>query len=142
MKTMRFGRAVAALSVLLAACSDNGTGPSDAGLQVLDIRVGTGAEAQVGRGLAVNYTGWLYDPSRPEGKGTQFDSSVNVGAYPFTLGRGQVIAGWDQGLVGMRVGGLRRLIIPPSLAYGARGAAPSIPPNATLVFDVELLGVF
>jgi FKBP-type peptidyl-prolyl cis-trans isomerase FkpA len=102
----------------------------------LDVRVGTGIAASNGRSLSVNYTGWIYDPSRPESKGTQFES----GSYQFTLGAGGVIRGWDLGLVGMRVGGLRRLTIPPELAYGSRGQGP-IPPNASLVFDVELLNV-
>ena len=102
-----------------------------------DLRVGTGTAASNGRTLTTNYTGWLYDPARPEGKGTQFDS----GTHPFTLGAGSVIRGWDQGLVGMRVGGLRRLTIPPELGYGSAGAAPRIPPNASLVFDIELVNV-
>ena len=102
----------------------------------LDLRVGTGTAASTGRSLTVNYTGWLYDPARPESKGTQFDT----GTYPFVLGAGAVIRGWDLGLVGMRVGGLRRLTIPPELAYGASGR-DRIPGNATLVFDIELLSV-
>ncbi len=105
-----------------------------------DLRVGTGTEAAVGRTLTVNYTGWLYDPAQPESKGRQFDTSVGRGPFPFPLGGGRVIRGWDQGLVGMRVGGQRRLVIPPELAYGAQGNGP-IPPNATLMFDVELLDV-
>ncbi|HLY31402.1 MAG TPA: FKBP-type peptidyl-prolyl cis-trans isomerase [Ktedonobacterales bacterium] len=105
------------------------------GLQYLDVVVGSGAEAQPGRQVAVHYTGWLtngqtFDSSRPRGQ-----------AFTFQLGGGQVIQGWDQGVAGMRVGGQRRLIIPPTLGYGARGAAGVIPPNATLIFDVELLGV-
>ncbi|HZI81087.1 MAG TPA: FKBP-type peptidyl-prolyl cis-trans isomerase [Vicinamibacterales bacterium] len=102
-----------------------------------DLRVGTGTAASNGRALTVSYTGWLYDPARPEQKGTQFDSSP---AYPFTLGAGRVIRGWDLGVVGMRIGGLRRLTIPPDLAYGSSGQGP-IPPNASLVFDIELLSV-
>ena len=104
----------------------------------LDLRVGTGTVASAGRSLSVNYTGWLYDPSRPDNKGTQFDT----GSYSFVLGAGTVIRGWDTGVVGMRVGGLRRLIIPPELGYGASGAGQGrIPPNASLVFDIELLSV-
>jgi len=104
----------------------------------LDLRVGTGAVASTGRALSVTYTGWLYDPSRPDNKGTQFDA----GSYAFVLGAGAVIRGWDTGLVGMQVGGLRRLTIPPELGYGAAGAGQGrIPPNASLVFDVELLSV-
>jgi FKBP-type peptidyl-prolyl cis-trans isomerase FkpA len=102
-----------------------------------DLRVGTGTAASNGRRLTVSYTGWFYDPSRPEQKGSQFDSSP---AFPFTLGAGDVIRGWDLGVVGMRVGGLRRLTIPPELAYGSAGRA-QIPPNASLVFDIELLSV-
>jgi FKBP-type peptidyl-prolyl cis-trans isomerase FkpA len=101
-----------------------------------DLRVGTGATAANGRLLTTNYTGWLFDPARPEQKGTQFDS----GTTSFTLGAGGVIRGWDQGVLGMRVGGLRRLTIPPELAYGSAGRNP-IPPNASLVFDVELVNV-
>jgi FKBP-type peptidyl-prolyl cis-trans isomerase FkpA len=105
-----------------------------------DLRVGTGDEALAGKRLTVNYTGWLYDGSRTEQKGAQFDSSSGRGPLTFVLGRGQVIAGWDQGVAGMKVGGLRRLVIPPSLGYGATGSGP-IPPNATLIFEVELLSV-
>lgn len=102
----------------------------------IDLVVGSGTTAANGRYLSVNYTGWIYDPSRTESKGTQFEA----GSYQFTLGANAVIRGWDLGLVGMRVGGRRRLIIPPELAYGSSGQGP-IPPNATLVFDVELLNV-
>jgi len=105
-----------------------------------DLVVGTGAEATAGRTVTVNYTGWLYDPSRPEQKGQQFDTSIGGQPFPFTLGAGQVIAGWDRGVAGMRVGGQRRLVIPADLAYGSSGRG-GIPPNATLVFDVELLTV-
>ena len=105
-----------------------------------DLRVGTGAEAVAGRRVSVNYTGWLYDANAAQNKGRQFDSSAGRGPFAFTLGRGEVIRGWDQGVVGMRVGGQRRLVIPPDLAYGALGAGNGvIPPNATLVFEVELL---
>ena len=103
----------------------------------LDLVVGTGATASTGRSLTVNYTGWLYDPARSESKGAQFDS----GTFTFTLGAGTVIRGWDTGLVGMRVGGRRRLTIPPELAYGSTGSPPRIPGNASLVFDVELVNV-
>jgi FKBP-type peptidyl-prolyl cis-trans isomerase FkpA len=90
----------------------------------------------------VNYTGWLYDPTRPESKGQQFDSSVGRQPFTFTVGTGQVIRGWDQGIPGMKVGGLRRLTIPPELGYGATGSVGGVvPPNATLVFDVDLLDV-
>jgi FKBP-type peptidyl-prolyl cis-trans isomerase FkpA len=93
-----------------------------------------------GKALAVNYTGWLYDATKPEQKGTQFDTSIGRGPYAFVLGAGQVIRGWDQGVPGMKVGGQRRLVIPPDLAYGASGRG-QIPPNATLIFDIELLAV-
>ena len=106
-----------------------------------DLTVGTGAEAVNGRGLSVNYTGWLYDPSRPDLKGQMFDTSKGRGPFDFVLGAGQVIPGWDQGFSGMKVGGSRRLIIPPDMAYGSQGAGGVIPPNATLVFEMELLGV-
>ena len=102
-------------------------------LVIKDLVVGTGAEAQVGSLVTVHYTGWLKD-------GTEFDSSVGGDPYPFTLGQGEVIKGWDRALVGIKVGGTRRLIIPPRLAYGASGSGP-IPPNATLTFEVELLAV-
>jgi FKBP-type peptidyl-prolyl cis-trans isomerase FkpA len=109
-----------------------------------DLRVGTGTEATASRRVTVNYTGWLYAANAPENKGQQFDSSLSPGRTPFafTIGAGEVIRGWDQGVVGMRVGGQRRLVIPPALAYGSTGAGNgAIPPNATLVFDIELLSV-
>lgn len=123
--------------LLLAACGDDPpASPSNVPFSVVDLEVGAGPEAASGDTLNVRYTGWLYDPGAPENKGRQFDS----GTFSFVLGAGQVIPGWDQGLVGMRVGGLRRLVIPPDLAYGDRGQG-SIPPNATLLFEVELLGI-
>jgi FKBP-type peptidyl-prolyl cis-trans isomerase FkpA len=107
-----------------------------------DLQVGTGREAQKGRGLSVHYTGWLYDPAQPEMKGRMFDSSRERGPFNFQLGAGQVIPGWDQGFDGMKIGGRRRLIIPPALAYGVDGAGNGIiPPNATLIFEMELLDV-
>lgn len=111
-------------------------------LQKLDVKQGTGAEAQSGKPVVVHYTGWLYDPAAPEGRGAKFDSSRDRGVpFGFFLGGGKVIKGWDEGVVGMKVGGQRRLIIPPSLGYGERGAGGVIPPNATLMFDVELIDV-
>lgn len=107
-----------------------------------DIKVGTGDLAEAGTNVTVHYTGWLHDASAPENKGRKFDSSRDRGdPFRFTLGVGQVIAGWDQGVAGMKVGGQRVLTIPPELGYGARGAGGVIPPNATLIFDVELLAV-
>ncbi len=107
-----------------------------------DTRLGTGAEATPGRDISVHYTGWLYDESAPDHKGKKFDSSRDRGQpFDFPLGAGHVIKGWDQGFAGMKVGGQRTLIIPANMGYGARGAGGVIPPNATLVFDVELLGI-
>ena len=107
-----------------------------------DLQVGTGQEALKGRNISVHYTGWLYDPTKPEMKGRMFDSSRERGPFNFLLGAGQVIPGWDQGFDGMKIGGRRRLIIPPSLGYGVDGAGGGIiPPNATLIFEMELLEV-
>lgn len=107
-----------------------------------DNKVGAGAEATAGKLVDVHYTGWLYDPAAPNNKGTKFDSSLDRGQkFSFPLGAGRVIQGWDQGVVGMKIGGQRTLIIPAEMGYGARGAGGLIPPNAALIFDVELLGV-
>ena len=130
---------------LLAACGGDSnpvapTIPSQP-FTITDLRAGTGAEAVTGKVLTVNYAGWLYSTTAAENKGTLFDTSVGRAPFSFTLGAGDVIRGWDQGLVGMKVGGVRRLVIPPELAYGAAGRAPSIPPNANLVFEIELLSV-
>jgi FKBP-type peptidyl-prolyl cis-trans isomerase FkpA len=111
-------------------------------LTVVDSKVGTGAEAMAGMKVTVHYTGWLYDETAGNKHGSQFDSSRDHGEpFSFVLGAGNVIAGWDQGVAGMRVGGKRTLLIPAALGYGARGAGEDIPPNASLVFDVELLDV-
>lgn len=128
-----------ALLLVAAGCSSP-TSPttSSAPYSQTDLVVGAGALATNGSRPTVSYAGWLYDSSKTEGKGRQFDSS---GAFAFTLGIGQVIKGWDQGVLGMRVGGQRRLVIPPDLAYGSAGAGGVIPPNATLVFDIGLLNV-
>lgn len=109
-------------------------------LKITDLVAGTGPMAFGTKAVAVHYEGWLFDASAPEGKGRAFDSSRSRGeAYRFQLGSGQVIPGWNRGVAGMRVGGRRRLVIPPEFAYGPRGAEDVIPPNATLVFDIELL---
>lgn len=111
-------------------------------LQIIDLEVGKGAEAKPTGPVWVWYTGWLYDPAAPDFKGKQFDSSEKrTTAFGFFLGVGRVIKGWDKGVPGMKVGGKRRLIIPPELAYGEKGAGGVIPPNATLVFDIELADV-
>jgi len=111
-------------------------------LEVTELVVGQGVAATPGSKVSVHYTGWMYDRTRPEKKGTEFDSSRKSGQpFTFVLGQKQVIAGWDQGVTGMKAGGQRRLVIPSALAYGDRGAGGVIPPGATLVFDVELLGV-
>ncbi len=139
-------RQLLVVSAALAAIGCGGSSPTAptflpfAEFSQTDLRVGDGAEATAGRSLTVHYTGWLYDPTQAEQKGQQFDTSVGRDPFTFTLGAGRVIQGWDQGVVGMKVGGQRRLIIPPSLAYGSTGSGP-IPPNATLVFDIELLDV-
>ena len=107
-----------------------------------DIKEGTGALAEAGKNVVVHYTGWLFDAAAADNKGKKFDSSRDRGdPFRFSPGAGQVIQGWDKGVAGMKVGGQRTLVIPPELGYGARGAGGVIPPNATLVFDVELLGV-
>ena len=109
---------------------------------MIDTKLGTGAEASPGQHITVHYTGWLFDAAAPENKGRKFDSSRDrAEPFSFLLGAGHVIGGWDQGFAGMKVGGQRTLIIPPELGYGARGAGGVIPPNATLIFEVELLGV-
>ncbi len=117
------------------------TSPSvglDVPFSMEDLRVGTRQEAMNGDILSVDYTGWLYYPNAHENKGMPFDSGSNL---QFTLGAGEVIQGWDQGLLGMRVGGLRRIVIPPELGYGTSGAPPAIPGDATLLFEVELLSI-
>jgi FKBP-type peptidyl-prolyl cis-trans isomerase FkpA len=116
--------------------------PTASGLQFDDTVPGTGAAASAGQRVSVHYTGWLHDPAAAGGRGRKFDSSKDRGdPFRFALGGGEVIGGWDEGVQGMRVGGTRVLLIPPHLGYGSRGAGGVIPPNATLVFEVELLGV-
>ena len=112
---------------------------TDSGLKYEDSKTGNGAEAKAGQNVSVHYTGWLNEDGK---KGKKFDSSVDRGTpFGFPLGAGRVIKGWDEGVAGMKIGGKRTLFIPSSLGYGARGAGGAIPPNADLIFDVELLGV-
>ena len=107
-----------------------------------DTKAGEGKEAEKGKAVSVHYTGWLYDPKAPDSRGSKFDSSVDRGLpFGFIVGAGKVIKGWDEGVVGMKEGGKRTLIIPSSYGYGERGAGGVIPPNATLLFDVELIKV-
>ena len=109
------------------------------GLIIEDITIGSGVEAVAGMGISVHYTGWLFNDGK---QGAKFDSSKDRGQpFEFPLGAGHVIKGWDEGFAGMKVGGVRKLTIPPEMGYGARGAGGVIPPNATLLFEVELLGV-
>ncbi len=116
--------------------------PEGPAFQKIDTKVGTGDEAIVGKTVKVHYTGWLYDENAPDKKGKKFDSSHDRDAhFSFLLGSGRVIKGWDQGVNGMKVGGQRTLIIPSTMAYGARGAGNVIPPHAALIFDVELVGL-
>ena len=129
--------------ITLAACGGGGSAESDVAELIKQYaRVGTGAEAQPGRVVTVHYTGWLYDATRADHKGSKFDSSRDRNEpFSFNLGAGEVIQGWDEGVAGMKVGGQRTLTIPANMGYGARGAGGVIPPNATLLFDVELLNV-
>jgi FKBP-type peptidyl-prolyl cis-trans isomerase FkpA len=139
-------RFCAMLSMLvLAACTGK---PSPAppsavnSLQILELEAGAGAPIAAGQNAVVQYTGWLYEAGAADHKGKQFVSSRNTGQpFRFVVGAGQVIKGWDQGVVGMKVGGRRRLVIPADLAYGDSGAGGVIPPGATLVFDVDLVAV-
>jgi FKBP-type peptidyl-prolyl cis-trans isomerase FkpA len=131
--------------VACSASADKEPPMADTGitqLQMVDSKAGTGEEARQGRVVSVHYTGWLYDATKPDHRGKKFDSSRDHNEpFEFPLGGGQVIAGWDKGFAGMRVGGMRVLTIPPAMGYGASGAGGVIPPNATLVFEVELLAV-
>ena len=131
---------------LTTACSEQAAPKMETGnvteLIKTDVKLGTGDLAIPGKNVTVHYTGWLYDASAPDHHGKKFDSSRDRNEpFEFPLGAGRVIAGWDQGVAGMKIGGQRTLIIPASMGYGALGAGDVIPPNATLVFDVELLGV-
>ena len=136
--------AVLGLAPLACGGSSNSSSPSstvNVPFSQTDLVVGTGATATTGNRVTVNYTGWLYDTNAAQNKGTQFDTTTGKTPFSFTLGAGQVIKGWDQGVVGMKVGGQRRLIIPPDLGYGSTGAGGVIPGNATLVFDVTLVSI-
>jgi FKBP-type peptidyl-prolyl cis-trans isomerase len=147
---MRASITILILSASLACGRDTseipeGTPMAETGitqLQKEDIKTGDGAEARAGRVVRVHYTGWLYDGSKADKRGNKFDSSKDSNQpFDFTLGAREVIPGWDEGVAGMKVGGTRVLTIPPAMGYGARGAGGVIPPNATLVFEVELLEV-
>jgi FKBP-type peptidyl-prolyl cis-trans isomerase len=146
MIALRLARAALALAISAAAtpldrsaAAANEVIEMPNGLKYTDTKIGNGAEATPGKKVSVHYTGWLYNNAA---KGAKFDSSLDRGQpFQFTLGAHQVIAGWDEGVAGVKVGGERTLIIPPELGYGARGAGGVIPPNATLMFDVELLAV-
>jgi peptidylprolyl isomerase len=132
------GGIAARISTVAQAQSPKAT-TTPTGLQIIDTHVGTGATPKTGQTCVMHYTGWLYENGQ---KGKKFDSSVDRGQpFEFPIGTRRVIAGWDEGVATMKVGGKRTLIIPPALGYGARGAGGVIPPNATLIFDVELLGV-
>ncbi len=144
--------AVLAVGAMLGACGQSSTDSTDTttpmadsgvtSLQSADSTPGTGAEARPGMTVSVHYTGWLYDAAAPDKKGKKFDSSKDRNEpFDFPLGAGQVIEGWDRGVAGMKVGGSRVLTIPPAMGYGASGAGGVIPPNATLLFEVELVGV-
>ena len=147
MVSIRLAGAAVALAILAVSApvgrsdaADNQVTEVPDGLKYTDTKIGDGASAKAGNKVSVNYTGWLYENGA---KGKKFDSSLDRGQpFQFTLGAKQVIAGWDEGVAGMKVGGKRTLIIPPELGYGARGAGGgAIPPNATLIFDVDLLQV-
>jgi FKBP-type peptidyl-prolyl cis-trans isomerase FkpA len=127
-------------SVLAAGCSSSPTAPSTEVFSKTDVKVGTGVEATSTNYVVVNYTGWFYDASKTDKKGLQFDTSYGQQPFVVQLGIGGVIEGWEQGIPGMRVGGQRRLVVPPSLAYGPNRYGV-IPPNATLVFDIDLIDV-
>jgi FKBP-type peptidyl-prolyl cis-trans isomerase FkpA len=136
-------RAILLMALLAAAgCGSSSTTaslpPTSVGVfTTTDLTIGTGATAAAGSSVTVTYTGWLYDTGRPNGKGNQFDS----GTIPFVVGSSNVIQGFSQGVLGMRVGGQRRVIIPPALAYGNQSPSASIPPNATMVFEITLTSV-
>lgn len=130
----------AAVSDAGATATEQSAGVTE--LQITDVVKGEGATANAGQDVVVHYTGWLYQSGEPDNKGKKFDSSLDRGQpFVFPLGGGRVIQGWDQGVAGMQVGGKRLLIIPPEMGYGANGAGGVIPPNATLIFEVDLLEI-
>jgi FKBP-type peptidyl-prolyl cis-trans isomerase FkpA len=132
---------LAAACLATASCSNSPNAPSSTfPYSQVDLLAGNGTAAASGNTLTVNYTGWLYDPTKPDNKGLQFDTSIGRQDFVFVLGTQSVIKGWDQGLVGMKVGGIRRLVVPPSLGYG-NSRNFSIPPYSTMVFEIELLDV-
>jgi len=132
---------IVAIVALASGCTETPANPSNgASYNQTDLRVGTGAEAGTTGQVTVNYTGWLYDPTKPDSKGLQFDTSIGKQPFVFVLGTGAVIKGWEQGVPGMKSGGVRRLIVPPALAYGSIRSGP-IPANTTIVFDIELVSV-
>jgi FKBP-type peptidyl-prolyl cis-trans isomerase len=125
-----------------AAADASGAAPTPNALEESELQPGTGAAIRAGQKAVVQYTGWLYESSAPEKKGKQFDSTRDSGhPFSFVVGAGEVIKGWDQGVLGMKVGGRRRLTIPADLGYGDVGAGGVIPPGATLIFDVDLVGI-
>jgi len=146
MKMIKFVKSALMAMALLASCMSSAFAQTQgnrvttaSGLQIKDITVGTGASPRAGQTCIMHYTGWLYVDGKKDKK---FDSSVDRGQpFEFPIGQRRVIAGWDEGVATMKVGGRRELIIPPALGYGERGAGGVIPPNATLIFEVELLGV-
>jgi len=127
------------LAVACAGCGSSDTSPSaNVPFSQTDLRIGAGPDVVNGKTLTVVYTGWLYDSTQPENKGTLFQTNPS---FPFVLGTGAVIPGWDQGIPGMKVGGLRRLVIPPNLGYGSAGNPPAIPGNATLIFEIGVISM-
>lgn len=138
---MLFALVVAVLMLPGCGNDDSPTAPSEQpAFSRTDLLIGTGASAVSGSILSVNYTGWLYDSTKPDSKGLQFETSFGRTPFDFALGSGQVIQGWDEGVPGMQVGGVRRLVIPASMAYGGFRSGP-VPANAALVFEIELLNV-
>jgi FKBP-type peptidyl-prolyl cis-trans isomerase FkpA len=151
MTLVRLKTPLAVSAVLLsicvfAGCGGNNSSSVSAGpppeYKVIDLTPGAGASPHAGNHITVNYTGWLYDPGKPDNKGKQFDTSIGHEPFTFTLRAGEVIPGWDMGFDNMKLGGKRRLIIPPHLGYGAQGTPDGgIPPNSALVFDMQLLDI-